>query len=338
MTPITTESLKTIKLVNPSSQDVEHITAIAFDAGANEGGHFKIEKVEIGGNKVTTRDITVPAGGYVSIGISYTPKNLKTTEADYGLWHTDSEEPATEMMIVLASGALRKVKKAVHRSVLVVQYDYPRTGNVYIELVGEAVTGPDGEEEWSGGEATGECAPSETMLCYEGNFSIDLPGLMASGALEVPMTGMIPFHLDNGSVTLDMNEFPDVLIGLRGNGSGEPLEGKPVSAITILIDGAPDVTATGSFDGSAIFLDDVGFRIRVVLGSITQEQISEGINASVDFSVEHLTMTTTSPFDGERIILEVTTTLSSNPSGNKLFDQFLGGAEVIVKFDGSLLQ
>lgn len=336
ITPITGQSQKTIKLINPSKTNVQHITAVMFDGGGNEGGHFKIERIDIGGEKVPAKDMTIPVAGYADVVVSYVPKDLISTTAEYGLWKT-GPETAVSAMVTLGSGVTANKTAAVHRGIIVAQYDYPEQGNVYIEIVGQAVEGPHGEKTFSGDTATGECVPSDTMMCYQGNFSINLPGLMSGGALEIVMQGMIPFTTSGGALELDMNQFPDVLIPLRGNGPGEPLEGKPVSAISIIIDGAPDVVATGSYDGGGIHLENVGFRIRVVLGSVAYEDIATGLNAAVDFTVDHLSMTSPRPFDGNTILMEVLTTLSSNPSGNKLFDQFLGGADVIVQFDGTLL-
>jgi len=159
---------------------------------------------------------------------------------------------------------------------------------------------------------------------------------MSGGALEVPMNGAIPFKFDAGSAELNMDEFPPVLIVVKGNGPGEPLEGKPVDAITIIISGTPEIISNGSFDGSSLSMSEIAFRIRVLLGEKTYEDITPSLATAVDFNITGLEIATDEPFDGSKIIFGVETTLSEAPSGNSLFDTFLGGARVVVKFTGML--
>lgn len=224
---------------------------------------------------------------------------------------------------------------AIHRAMLIVAFDSPRDGYADIELVGGAIPGPNGETTATGGVAGGgECTAEGSTACFSGTFSIDLPGLMSGGALEVPLGSPILFATDGSVVDLDMNTFPPILIALVGNGPGEPLEGKPVDAVSIIISGTPDTKAAGSFDGQNLSLADVSFRIRVLLGEITYEDINPGLAAAVDFSIGDLEIKTEEPFDGEKIVFGVETTLSANPSGNGLFDTFLANAQVVVKFSG----
>lgn len=227
---------------------------------------------------------------------------------------------------------------AIHRAMLIVAYDNPQAGYVHVELVGGAVPGPNGEVTAipMGGAGEGECVAQGTTACFTGTFSIDLPGLMTGGAVEVPMNGPVPFTVENGAAELNMDEFPPVLLALKGNGPGEPLEGKPVDAVSIVISGTPECIATGSFDGRNLSLAGVGFRIRVLLGEITYDDINPGLVSAVDFNIEDLEIITDEPFDGSKIIFGVEATLSENPSGNGLFDAFLGGVRVVVKFTGML--
>ena len=92
-----------------------------------------------------------------------------------------------------------------------------------IELVGGAVPGPDGEiaAVGVGGISDSECVASGSRACFFGTFSIELPSLMSSGPMEVPMPGAIPFTIEDGVAGLNMDEFPPVLIMLKGNGPGD---------------------------------------------------------------------------------------------------------------------
>jgi len=241
----------------------------------------------------------------------------------------DESAPASTVM---------EYEPAIHRAMLIVAFDKPRGGYSNIELVGGAVPGPNGEETavGMGGLSGGDCVASGTTMCFTGTFSIDLPGVMSGGAVEVPMAAPLSFELDGSALKLDMNEFPPVLILLKGNGPGEPLEGQPIEELSIVISGSPDVTGVGTFDGSVLSMTEVGFRIRVVMGGITYEEITPGLGAAVDFTIDNLEAITDEPFDGSKIIFGFETTLSQSPSGNGLFDAILGGIRVVVKFSGML--
>ncbi len=247
-------------------------------------------------------------------------------------------EETVELDESIPAPTIMEYEPAIHRAMLIVAFDKPRGGYSNIELVGGAVPGPNGEETavGMGGLSGGDCEASGTTMCFTGTFSIDLPGVMTGGAAEVPMAAPISFELDETSLKLDMNEFPPVLIALKGNGPGEPLEGQPIDELSIIISGSPDVVGVGTFDGSVLSMTEVGFRIRVVMGGITYEEITPGLAAAVDFTIDNLEAVTDEPFDGSKIIFGFETTLSQNPSGNGLFDSFLGGIRVVVKFSGML--
>jgi hypothetical protein len=81
-------------------------------------------------------------------------------------------------------------------------YRYPRDGIFYLQLVGEAEAGPNGEEEAGGAFAT--CTPGNGIACYTGGFALDLPDLAPGGPKPLEITGPIKFSIDGGSVTLRM--------------------------------------------------------------------------------------------------------------------------------------
>jgi hypothetical protein len=333
VTPVTESSSKTVQILNDSATSVQHVTAMAFHAASNKEGHFQITEVRSGEEKVGQKDIFVPPMGVLNVTITYAPLNIETTEADFGGWVTRRDDRG-----YVDAGGDASEDAAIHRTMLTVAYDNPRAGYVYIELVGGAEPGPNGETSavGTGGTSGDQCSAGDSTTCFRGTFSIDFPGLMSGGAIEVPMHGAIPFRFEDGAAELNMDEFPPVLIALKGNGPGEPLEGKPVDAISVIISGKPETVAKGSFDGRTLALSDVMFRIRVQLGELTYEDITPGLATAVDFNLEGLEVATEEPFDGGKIIFGVETTLSSSPSGNGLFDSFLGGARVIVKFSGAL--
>lgn len=358
VTKITEEYTKTIQILNESSTDIQHIVGIAFYSDSNKSGHFQVSEVKIGDSKVGLKDIFIPPMGVLNIVITYAPLDLDTTVAAYGGWTTTEddkeiveveteEEPSEDStkavqimstMMKNSSGEKEFQESAIHRAMLVVAYDEPRKGYNHVELVGGAIPGPNGETTAVGIGKVGEgdCSAGGTTACFRGSFSIDLPGLMSSGPVEVPMSGPVPIKVESGAAEINMDEFPPVLIVVKGNGPGEPLEGKPVDAISIVISGTSETKAVGSFDGRSLSLSQTSFRVRVLLGEITYEDINPGLAAAVDFDISDLDVVTDEPFDGSKIIFGVETTLSDNPSGNGLFDSFLGGARVIVKFNGML--
>ncbi len=350
---------KKVILRNESMSDVQHILGLNFETGTNSDGHFRIDKVELGGVALNPKDkdITVPVGSILQIYVTYQPLKIDTTVANYGGWSTGSEEPfvphdpaADEQSAVKAMKALISKddsfdpntlskpvagKHGIHRAVIAAVYDQPNAGEVQIEVVGDVVPGPNGEISAAGG-SSGECPSTTGILCYKGGFSMELPELMTTGPRQLQMTGPAVFGISGSNVTLDMGAFPSVLLVLKGNGPGEPLEGKPINAVSIVVSGAEGVKATGTFDGSKLQVNGVVFRIRVVLGEITEKDINPGLQAAVDFNVKDLTMTTSKPYTNGSITLNVQTQLAKEPSGNAMFDQFLGGATVKVTMDGTL--
>jgi len=269
---------KEIILQNPSTDSVQHIRAINFDTNANPDGHFRIDKVEVGGIAQNPRDkdITIPAGSMLQIFVTYQPLNLNTSIAHFGGWYTGEDEPyvpgkpveeetAVKMMKELAKGAKgdSDEKEAIHRSMIIAIYDRPQEGMVQIELVGEAVPGPNGEIAGVGGG--GDCPADGGILCYKGGFAMELPDIMTTGPKQLEMGGPVVFKLSGNNVEMDLATFPAELLILKGNGPGEPLEGKPISAISLVINGPEGVTATGTFDGTNLNMNGMAFRIRVVL-------------------------------------------------------------------------
>lgn len=350
-TRVSQSSTKTLQVLNESPTEIQHVMSMAYYTNSNKEGHFQITDIRVGTEPAGQKDIFIPPLGVLNIGITYAPLNLETSEAEYAGWITTSEdraEPVTiekeepveamkEMIGTKALGDAKEYEPAIHRSVLMIAYDGPEEGYVSFELVGTAIPGPNGEETAIPvGQGAGECDVGGNRACFIGTFSIDLPGLMSGGALEVPMNGPLPLTIDGGAAELDMNEFPPIIIPLKGNGPGEALEGKPVDAVTIIISGTPDTVTKGSFDGANLILSDVSFRVRVDLGELTYDDITPGLATAVDFNIPGLEITTDQPFDGANISFGVETTLSSNPSGNGLFDSFLANAKVVVKFMGKL--
>ncbi len=354
VTPIGSSVIKVVSFQNTSLDDVQHLIGLKFDTGSNLEGNFVVDKVEVGGVAANPRDkdITVPTGSVLQLTITYTPLNLNTTIATYGGWTTGVEEiynpkapapskvegPADINKALLGikgdEGPEQSEDAAIHRAMLVLAYDYPKQGIVQVELIGRAVPGPDGEIS-AAGAGTGECPTDAGTACYKGGFAIEMPALMSDGAEPLDLTGAVVFGIAGSNVTLDMNTFPAALLVLKGNGPGEPLEGKPISAVSIVISGAPDVVCTGAFDGSRLTINGIGFRIRVVLGEIKKEDITPGLQAAVDFNIVDLKLTTTKPYTNGSIGFMVDTTLSPEPSGNPLFDQFLGSTQIIVTMDGT---
>lgn len=340
---------KQIILQNPSTDSVQHLVGLNFDAGENQDGHFRIDKVELSGVAVSpkNKDISIPAGSMLQVYVTYQPRNLDTTVADYGGWSTgekerfvphEAEEEDTSAVKAMSSMISKSssAKQAIHRAILVAVYDRPEMGITQVELIGEAVPGPNGEVSALGGEGAGECPTTGGTLCYKGGFALELPDIMTGGPKPLNMTGPAVFNISGASVSIDMGTFPAVLLVLKGNGPGEPLEGKPINAISLVISGTEGVTAKGTYDGSKLEVTGVAFRIRVVLGEITEKDINPGLQAAVDFDVKDLKLTTTKPYTNGAITLSVEATLTKTPSGNAMFDQFLGGTRVLVTMDGNL--
>lgn len=360
LTRVTESKNKTIQIVNDSPTAIQHIQGISFYSNSNEAGHFQVIETKVGATVVGQQDIFVPPMSDLKIKVTYAPLDLDTTPAGFAGWVTrptdrweavdlnsfdvpaSGEETksknAVNVMTKLAGKEAYYYKPAIHRAMLLVIYDKPSEGYLSIELVGGAVPGPNSEVTavplgGSGGE---NCVAGGKTACFTGSMSIDLPGLMKGGAVEVPMQGSIPFEIDGSSMKLVMDQFPPVLMALEGNGPGEPLEGKPIDAISIIISGVTGTEAFGSFDGQSIQLSEAIFRVRVLLGKVDYADIGPGLAAAVDFNIDPLEITTDEPFDGSKIVFGMETTLSDSPSGNGLFDAFLGSARVVVKFKGML--
>lgn len=332
-TPITQSQTKTLSLRNENGKSVQKLLGVGFDGSGDGRKHFRIDHVAIGDRLVGLKNIVVPPGSSLNVQLTYEPRDLETTQADFGGWVTGEPERFVPYHPDEAPPP-PKMEEAIHRVVLLAVYDTPQSGMTMIEMVGKAVPGPNGEVSLP--EAgTGECQAGEGAACFVGNFSIDIPDLFTTGPMENALAGPIRFTIQNGAASLRMEDVPPILIVLKGNGPGEPLEGQPVAAASIVIQGVPGVAAQGSFDGSRLELIDLSFRVRVVVGEITQEMIAN-LNPIVDFTLEGLTLTTEEPFTDGRLILKIDTTLSKKPSGNPIFDEFLGGAQILLRLLGTI--
>ena len=58
-TRVTESTSKTFVLANSFSDKNQHIRAIAFDRGSNAAGHFRIDKLEVSGQQVSSSDIVI---------------------------------------------------------------------------------------------------------------------------------------------------------------------------------------------------------------------------------------------------------------------------------------
>ena len=328
-TQVTASATKTIAIGNTSSDKEQHLRAIGFDRGSNAAGHFRIDSITVGGATAGTSDVVIPPGSALQVTVTYAPMNLDPSQAAYGGWVTgenerwipkDPEEVGKE-----EEGAIYQ------RAIIEAVYDYPREGIFYVELVGEATEGPNGEEEAGGAFAT--CTPGGGTACYTGGFALDIPDLAPGGPKDLEITGPIRFSISGGEVTLRMDDFPYAIMYLRSEEIPQLPSG--VTA-TMIISGAQGVEAKGTFDGTRIDLDGVGFRIRVALGELTADQAKQGVSAMVDFELSDLTIETVKPLAQGLITMKLETTIPENPSGNELFDQFLSGATVIAVMEGEL--
>ncbi|MDP2599941.1 MAG: hypothetical protein Q8P84_04310 [Deltaproteobacteria bacterium] len=331
-TPITEKETKTISLKNENNQEVQKLLGVGFDGSSNGKENFSIDKIMVGDRVVGAKNIIVPPGSSLNIQISYEPRNMETSKIDYGGWVTGEETPFRTHK----PGEEPKPpdrSKAIQRAVVLAVYESPRQGIAQVELVGTAVPGPNGELSLPEGGVS-ECQPGGGVACFTGNFSIDIPKIFTSGPQETPLLGAIRFSVD-GEASLKMSDLPPIVFVLKGNGPGEPLEGQPISAVSIVIRGVAGEEATGTFDGSQMELQNLSFRIQVVAGEIQPED-ALGITPLVDFALNKLTMITEEPLTDGKITFKMDTTLSENPSGNPIFDQFFGNAQIIVRFRGNL--
>lgn len=328
-TPITASTTKTFILGNSSKDTEQHISAIAFDRGSNAAGHFRIDRLEIGGSQVSASDLVIPPGSALEVTVTYGPMNLDPTRAAYRGWVTG--EPERWIPKHPDEVGKEEEEPIYHRAIIEAVYRYPKDGIFYVELVGEAEEGPNGEEEAGGAFAT--CTPGGGTACYTGGFAIDIPQLAPGGPKPIEMTGPIKFTIDGGTAKLRMDDFPYAIMYLRSEEIPQLPSG--VTA-TLVLSGAPGYEAEGTFDGARIDLEGVAFRIRVALGEIPVEQIGQGLSAMVDFEIADLVIETISPLAQGEITLYLETTIPQNPSGNELFDQFLSGAKVIAFMEGEL--
>lgn len=328
-TAVTESSTRTFMLANPSTEEDQHLRAIAFDRGSNSAGHFRIESVEVGNQSVDETDVVLPPGGVLTVTVTYSPKNLETTKASYGGWVTGEEERWIPKHPDEAAKKSPDEDTAIHRAIIEAVYDYPKEGICFVQLVGEAEPGPKGEDESGGGSAT--CEAGNGVACYTGGFSIDIPQLSPGGPQTLELTGPVRMSLSDGVIKMLMDDFPYAIMYLSSEDTPQLPSGVTV---TIIISGSEGVTAEGTFDGSRIAIDKASFRIRAAMGELTADDIRQGISALVDFDIPDLVFETTKPLTEGSITLHLETKLPNNPSGNELFDQFLSGADVIVIMEG----
>lgn len=330
-TRITGETTKEIVIGNADEMDEQHLRGINFDKGSNADGHFRIDSIKVGQQVVGMTDVIIPPQSALIVTVSYIPLNLETTVADYGGWETGLDDrwiPKPPDEIENDEGG---PPSAIHRSLLQAVYDKPRGGIVYVELVGEAVPGPNGEI--VAGGPGGPCEPGDGVACYTGGFAMDIPSLYEGGPKDLEFTGPIRLGITGGQAAMRMDDFPPVLMYLRSSEIPELPSG--VSA-SLIISGVPGEVAEGTFDGARLNLSGVDFRVRVVLGELATEDVTPGLVAIVDFTIDDLELTTTEPLSGGAITLHIETTLGEQPSGNALFDQFLSGAKIIAIMRGNL--
>jgi len=331
-TRITETTTKSFILGNSSDDKEQHIRAIAFDRGSNAAGHYIIDSVKVGDMAVDSSDIIVPPGSALYVTVTYAPKNLETSIANYGGWKTGERERwIPKHPDQVEKDAEAKDEAAIHRSIIEAVYDHPRDGIYFVQLVGAAEEGPNGEEEAGGAFAT--CEPGNGVACYTGGFALDIPKLAPGGPKPLELTGPIKMLISGGEVKMRMDDFPYAIMYLRSEEIPQLPSG--VTA-TLVLSGAQGVEATGTFDGSRITIADVGFRIRVTLGELTADQLKGGLSALVDFDITELEITTIKPLEQDEITMRLETTLPANPSGNELFDQFLSGASIIAVMEGEL--
>lgn len=330
-TQITGQTTREIIIGNADDMEEQHLRGINFDKGSNAAGHFRIDSIKVGQKVVGMTDVIIPPQSALVVTVSYIPLNLETTVADYGGWETGIDDRWIPRPLDELEDEEPESPHAIHRSLLQAVYDKPREGIVYVELVGEAVPGPDGEI--VAGGPGGPCEPGDGVACYTGGFAMDIPSLFSGGPQDLVLGGPIRFGISGGQATMRMDDFPPVLMYLRSTEIPELPQG--VSA-SLIISGVPGEIAEGSFDGARLSLSGVDFRVRVVLGELAAEEVTPGLVAIVDFTIDDLELTTTEPLSGGAITMRIETTLGDQPSGNALFDQFLSGAKIIAIMQGNL--
>ncbi|MBN1283717.1 MAG: hypothetical protein JXA24_08115 [Proteobacteria bacterium] len=328
-TAVTESTTKTIVLANSSGDREQRMRAIGFDRGSNSAGHFRIDRMTVGGQAVGTSDVVIPPGSSLQVTITYAPMDLNRSLAAYGGWVTGERE----RWIPKHPDEVGKEEEGpiYQRAIIEAVYDYPGEGIFFVELVGTAVKGPNGEEEAGGAFAT--CTPGNGVACYTGGFALDIPDLAPGGPKLLELTGPIRFSVAGGEATLRMDDFPYAIMYLRSEEIPQLPSG--VTA-TMIVSGAQGAEAKGTFDGARLDLAGVGFRIRVALGELTADDARQGIPALVDFELSDLVIETVKPLSQGAITMRLETTIPENPSGNELFDQFLSGASVIAIMEGEL--
>jgi len=330
-TPITGSSTKTFQMVNSDLEEEQHLRAVAFDRGSNATGNFRIDDIKVGNKSVDSTDIVIPPGEALSVTVTYAPRNLETTKASYGGWRTGDEKrwiPTRQEDIDKETAGS---DLAIHRSIIEMVYDYPKEGIYFVQLVGEAMAGPNGELSINAGGGT--CIPGDGVMCYSGGFAIDIPQLSPGGPKSLELTGPVRMTMSGGGVKLMMDDFPYAIMHLSNADTPQLPSGVTVS---IIINGSEGVEADGTFDGSRLTLKGASFRIRAALGKLDKEQVEQGISALVDFDISDLDITTSTPVSQGNIVLTINTKIPKNPSGNDLFDQFLSNADVNILMDGHL--
>lgn len=328
-TKITESMTRTFQFGNPSSDKEQHVRAIAFDRGSNSAGHFRIDRVMVGDQEVPLTDIVIPPGSVFKVQVTYAPVSLEVTEASYGGWTTG--EPRRWIPRRPEEVGIEEITPVYQRAIIEAVYDYPREGIYFVQVVGEAEPGPNGEALAGGAFAT--CRPGNGTACYTGGFSLDIPELAPGGPKALEMTGPIRMTISGGEVDMRMDDFPFVLYVLRSEDIPQLPSG--VTA-TLVLSGGQGAEAMGTFDGSRLEIGGIVFRIRVALGGLTVDQIRQGMSALVDFEMSGLEITTVRPLDQGVITLRLETRVPQNPSGNELFDQFLSGASVTAVLEGEL--
>ncbi len=335
-TPITQTSKLSVTLGNKSTTEEQHLVFAGFEPYSNTGGHFRVDSFKVGDKVVNQKDIVVPPGSVLTMNVSYTPLDLETTKANYGGWETGQPErwepkpiSQVEREREEAANGEAELPTAVHRALLQLMYDSPQEGILHVHLVGKAVPGPNGEYAVAG--ASGECSPGDGTTCYSGGFALDLPALLPDGPKDLEFSGSIPISITGGSASMRMSSLPPALLYLRSSEISQLPSG--VTA-TMIITGVDDAVAEGSFDGSRLTLSGVALRVRVVLGELDISAVSPGMAAIVDFNLSDLEITTIEPFAQGNIVMQIETTLGNAPSGNELFDQFLGGVDITAIFRG----
>lgn len=334
--PVTLNQSKTISFQNQSEDDVQRVMSIGFNGGDNPDGHFRIDSVAVGDKSVGLQNIVIPPKGFLNVKVTYEPRNLVVKPL--GKWERDHYvEPRFKPYIPDRENDQQKEvaeEDAVHRAMFLILYEYPKAGVQQVELMGRAIPGPEGELSLPEVSA-GPCVPEEGLACFVSDFEISIPKLFPE-TTKIELPAPIQINLAGSDARLRMDLFPPALLVITGNGPGEPLEGQPVDAVSLVITGVRGLVASGTFDGANLDLKDVAFRIRVVIGEITLDDINENMPAIVEFNIEDLNLTTLKPLVGSKMTLGINAQLSETPSGNPIFDQFLGGAEIVVELPGEM--